>query len=580
MLYESISSASQRTISRRSLLIGAAAGGVLALAGGCRPIAVPPRTGVVAKVPAATLFTNGTIHVDAARTVTNLLVGDGVVQGWDVRPGDHPGAEVIDLAGAALYPGFIDSHVHLESMVFFQLGTILVGADDAASIASAVAAGVEAHPAREFALGVGFALRDYDAWSLADLAALDAVTGDRPAFLADYLGHNAIVNTAMIRRAGITPTSPVPMGAKIGIEDGQLTGMLRESAMMLASQTLLSLFDDQDIKAGLLSAAQRWASIGYTGCVDLMGAPGVRFMKPEAFWALEQEGKLPLRMHYCYTIFNLNDVDEAAQYVGKDTPLTHFVGCKLFVDGAFAAGQAWTSWPHVQGDYGLPQVYTDDRGGPELNINRIVARVEELGMNIHYHTQGDMAIGAVLDALDQVAAHNGRVRGIHTLIHLAFPTDEQIERIKQFDGHVVTTTQPGFWQVEGGTDFYYGAYADQAYPIKKLIDSGVSVGMSTDWSVSPMQYAPATAVIGVGATGAGQPDTHAPISVPEMIHGFTAGSAATTGQADIGRLDVGYQADMVIFNQPLSAVAPVDFSADNPHVLATYLAGVRVGATE
>src|SRR5690606_23003965 len=201
---------------------------------------------------------------------------------------------------------------------FFQLGTFLVGANDAASIASAAAAGVEAHPARGFALGVGFTLRDYDAWSLADLAALDAVTGDRPAFLADYLGHNAIVNTAMIRRAGITPTSPVPMGAKIGIEDGQLTGMLRESAMMLASQTLLSLFDDQDIKAGLLSAAQRWASIGYTGCVDLMGAPGVRFMKPEALWALEQEGKLPLRMHYCYTIFNSNDVDEAARYVGKD----------------------------------------------------------------------------------------------------------------------------------------------------------------------------------------------------------------------------------------------------------------------
>src|SRR5690606_22560606 len=158
---------------------------------------------------------------------------------WDVHPGDHPGAEVVDLAGAALYPGFIDSHVHLESMVFFQLGTILVGADDAASIASAVAAGVEAHPAREFALGVGFTLRDYDAWSLADLAALDAVTGDRPAVLAAYLGHDAIVNTAMIRRAGITPTAPVPMGAKIGLEDGQRTGMLRESAMMLASQTLL-----------------------------------------------------------------------------------------------------------------------------------------------------------------------------------------------------------------------------------------------------------------------------------------------------------------------------------------------------
>ncbi|MBP8283768.1 MAG: amidohydrolase family protein [Chromatiaceae bacterium] len=559
------------TISRRSLLLGAAAFGALALTGGCHSdhTATPGTT---------TLFTNGTIYRDAWRTATNLLVRDGVVLGWDVDPDDYPLANVIDLAGAALYPGFIDSHVHLESNVFFRLGTSLADAQDAPSITTAIATDLRAHPERTFVLGVGFTLRDYDQWSLADLAALDAATGERPAFLADNLGHNAIINSAMIQLAGITPATPAPPGGRIGIQDGQLTGMLRESAMMLASQTLISLFDDQDIKAALLSAAQRWAAMGYTGCVDLMGATGIRFMKPEAFWELEQEDKLPLRTHYCYTIFNLSDVDAAVRYRGKDTPLTHFVGCKLFVDGAFAAGQAWTSWPHLQGDYGLPQVFTDDRGGPELNINRIVARVEAHGMNIHYHTQGDMAISAVLDALDQVVARNGRVRGIHTLIHLAFPTDEQIERIKQFDGHVVTTTQPGFWEVEADTVFYYGERADLAYPVKRLIDRGFSVGMSTDWSVSPARYAPATAVIGVAATGGGHPDKHPPIPVREMIHGFTIGSAATTGRIDIGKLEVGYKADLVIFDQDLNALAPGDFTKDHPKVLATYVNGIQAFA--
>ncbi len=56
----------------------------------------------------------------------------------------------------------------------------------------------------------------------------------------------------------------------------------------------------------------------------------------------------------------------------------------------------------------------------------------------------DLASCAVLDALDKVHAEKGRIKGIHTLIHLAFPTDEQVERIKKFDGHVVTTVQPGF----------------------------------------------------------------------------------------------------------------------------------------
>ncbi len=32
-------------------------------------------------------------------------------------------------------------------------------------------------------------------------------------------------------------------------------------------------------------------------------------------------------------------------------------------------------------------------------------------MNMHYHVQGDMAIGAVLDALDKVGAEKGRIKG-------------------------------------------------------------------------------------------------------------------------------------------------------------------------
>ena len=91
-----------------------------------------------------------------------------------------------------------------------------------------------------------------------------------------------------------------------------------------------------------------------------------------------------------------------------------------------------------------------------------------------------------------------------------------------------------------------------------------------------MQFAPATAVLGVALTGAGNPDVHTPLSVQEMIHGFTAGSAATTGQSDIGRLEVGFKADMVVFDQRLESVAPTAYSAENPRVLATYVEGVQM----
>jgi predicted amidohydrolase YtcJ len=522
----------------------------------------------------AILFFNGTIFIDADTKAQNLLVKDGKVAAWNVQPEKYPAAVKVDLKGAAAYPGFIDSHVHLmECGTIFRVGADLVGCTDVDSMAKRLSEKVKTVPENGVVLGVGFSLQDYDKWSLADLAKIDAVTGNRPAFLVDKLGHNTVINTATMKLAGLTTATPVPLGGKVIVENGKLTGMIRESAMTLPWEAIFARIDAKDIKEGTLQMLKKWASIGYAGAVDLMGAPGLRFMRPDLFMELEKEGTLPMRINYCYTIFDLNDVDKAATYRGRDTDMVRFVGCKLFVDGAFAGGEAWTSWTNEQGNHGLQEVYTDDSHGKEHDINRIVAKVEEYGMNMHYHVQGDMAIGAALGALEKVKAEKGRLSGIHTLIHLGFPTDEQIKKMKQFDGHVVTTVQPGFWPVESDTAHYFGKRAKEAYPIKKLIDGGLSVGMSTDFSVSPLEYAPAAIVMGVAATGGGDPTSHQPVSIRDVIHGLTVGSTRTTGKDDTGKLDVGYKADMVVYDQDLYTLAPEKFTKDNPKVLSTWVGG-------
>ena len=524
----------------------------------------------------ALLFTNGTIYVDAERKAKNLLVKDGVVAGLNVDPAKHTDAKVVDLKGAVAYPGFIDSHVHLmEAGYFLDVGLNLLGCASADDIAKKLAEKGKQAKGRVL-LGVGFSLRDYDKWSLADLAKVDRATGDRPAFLVDQLGHNAILNSAAIKLTGVTPATPVPLGGKMGIANGKLTGMFRESGMTVPANKILGMADNKDVKTGTLKLARHWASLGYTGIVDLMGGPGFRLMRPELFKELEKEGTLPLRINYCYTIFNLNDVDDAAKYRAKDTDQVRFLGCKIFVDGAYAGGQAWTSWVNRQGNHGLQEIYTNDVGGPQSNLNRIVAKVEAYGMNMHYHTQGDSAIGAVLDALDKVLAKKGKLRGIHTLIHLAFPTDKQIARIAKFNGHVVTTVQPAFWPVESDTVHYYGNRAKRVYPIRKLLDAGLSVGISTDFSVSPPQYAPPTVIMRVAATGGGHPKDHQPVSVKEVVHGLTVGSARTTARSDIGRLDVGYKADIVVYDRDLYSLAPEKFTKDTPKVLSTWVGGRKV----
>jgi adenine deaminase len=79
-----------------------------------RPQATPRALAVArGDEPADVLITGGRVFADATRewVDTSLALADGVIAGW----GEREAREVIDVEGAALTPGFVDAHMHLES---------------------------------------------------------------------------------------------------------------------------------------------------------------------------------------------------------------------------------------------------------------------------------------------------------------------------------------------------------------------------------------------------------------------------------------------------------------------------------
>ena len=76
---------------------------------------VTPRGLAVARgdEPADLLITGGRVFVPSVRdwTDTDLAIADGAIVGW----GPRDAVEVVDVGGAALTPGFVDAHMHLES---------------------------------------------------------------------------------------------------------------------------------------------------------------------------------------------------------------------------------------------------------------------------------------------------------------------------------------------------------------------------------------------------------------------------------------------------------------------------------
>ncbi len=86
--------------------------------------------------PADVLIAGGRVFADATREWidTSLAIADGVIAGW----GERDAVEVVDVDGAAVTPGFVDAHMHLESTKLWidefvrtvlPLGTTAVAAD-------------------------------------------------------------------------------------------------------------------------------------------------------------------------------------------------------------------------------------------------------------------------------------------------------------------------------------------------------------------------------------------------------------------------------------------------------------------
>ena len=189
----------------------------------------------------------------------------------------------------------------METSPFVKMGINMSNCLDSQEIADSIAANVSKVKEGELMIGVGFTLKDYDAWSPEDLEKINEAASNRLVFIGDKLGHNAIVNSATLNFCDINSQTENPMGGIIGKKGDTLTGMLRESAMTLAGNKIFTLINRDTIKKTSLQMFRYWASIGYSGIVDLMGAAAGRILYPEIAMELEQEGLLPIRVHYCYT---------------------------------------------------------------------------------------------------------------------------------------------------------------------------------------------------------------------------------------------------------------------------------------
>ncbi len=515
-----------------------------------------------------------------------IYTGDAVVQALAVKDGKvayagqldsaraaAPGARDIDLKGAAAYPGFVDSHAHLAGIGFREMTLNLEGTDSVEALVARLKAWAAANPGGEVISGAGWIETHWPEKRFPTRADLDRAAPDRPVVLSRADGHAVVVNSAMLKLAGITAQTAAPAGGQI-LKDakGEPDGMLIDNAMGLVRAKVPPPSPAAQAEA-VRRGARLYASRGWTGLHDM----SVSTQEVAIQQALAAKGELPIRIDNFMSQADSGPV--LAQGPSQDsTGLVRVRGVKLFMDGALGSRGAALLAPYADAE-GTGLIVT-----PRETIDAILAKARKSGAQMAVHAIGDRGNRVILDAYQQ--AFVGDPAGLKAarwrVEHAQVLAPDDLPRFAALG--VVASMQPShaigdlyFAPARLGPERLKGAYAWES-----LLKSGAAVAGGSDAPVEkgdPLVefYAAAYRHDLKGFAG---PDWRLEEAVTraQALAMLTRGSAyAVFRENDLGSLAVGRDADISVFSVDLMTAPFADIA--KAHAVMTIVGGKVVYET-
>ena len=354
--------------------------------------------------PAADLLLEGgTVYLaaDAPPQKASIAIDDGkiVFVGEPAKAARLvPGARVVDLKGAFVFPGFADAHLHLLGIGKALENANLRGASDAAAAAARVAQAAAKLPPGVWAEGRGWDQNLWPGKQFPDARDLDAVLPDRPAAARRVDGHALWVNTAALRAAGIGADTKDPDGGRIlRRADGSPSGVLVDNAMELAVKAMPEP-TPADRERWLAAGANACARVGLTEVQDASGydANGIAALE-----RLAARGALPIRVYATVSPdpAQLPAFLAKGPHIGGGSNFLTVRAIKAYADGALGSRGA-----------ALLEDYSDEPGHrgllvtPPERIAAVALDARRSGWQLWVHAIGDRGNRIVLDAYEHAAA--------------------------------------------------------------------------------------------------------------------------------------------------------------------------------
>jgi predicted amidohydrolase YtcJ len=548
-----------------ALLLGASAASVVAQA-----------------TPADMVFRGGLVRTaNAAQPQAEALaVTDGRISfvGSDIEAGRlvGPNTRVIDLEGAVLMPGMMDSHGHVGDLGAFLRNVDLFGtASEAEAVERMVARRAEA-AGEGWLLGRGWDQNEWGNTAFPTKDALSAAIPDRPVSLERVDGHALWVNQAALDAAGIDRNTPDPEGGLIvRDENGEATGVLVDNAMYFVTQVIPPL-TEAELREGVRLAQAELNRLGITAAVDA----GAKRGELEVMEEMARNGELTFRnfaMVFGADRSLLTDWLERGPSGWIDDRHTLRVDAiKISADGALGSRGA-----------AMIEDYSDDWGNAGLlllnpdTLRRIAGDAAEKGFQFNVHAIGDRANRIVLDVFQETLAEHGLVDHRWRIEHAQIVSRQDLPRFAELG--VIPAMQAihqasdmGWVPDRIGFSRSFGAYA-----WRSLLDDGVIIPGGSDFPVESADprrslHAAITRQNDEGWPAGGWFPAERMTREESFLSMTLWGAWSAFAEDEIGSLEVGKLADLVIVGDDYMTM-PVDEILDLP-ILATILGGEVVYA--
>ncbi len=463
-------------------------------------------------------------------------------------------AEIIDLEGNYVYPGFVDSHAHLKGIGRRENSLNLQGTKSLKEMLTAVEIYSNGIEPGEWVVGRGWIEKVWPEKRFPTRYELDRFSSDKPVMLERADGHAVVVNSVALELAGISSESIDPHGGRIEKDiNGQPTGMLIDRATSLVEKLIperTKQEDKRDLKAGI----DRNVSLGWTQ-IQIAGGT---FSDIKILEEIREEGNLLQRVYFAVSA---GKPAETLLNVGSTLDPTNMLtirGIKLYADGALGSrGAALIERYNDQETKGLV-IFTKEETMPVL--------IEALskGIQIQTHAIGDMGNRLTLDWYEEAFASvkEGERQIVDPrwrIEHSQIITKEDQARFK--DMEIIASMQPS--HAIGDLHFAPSRLGmdrvGNGYPWRNLIDLGVIIAGGSDAPVEigdPLiEFYAAVARKDLDGFYSKGWHLEQAVTRKEALKMFTIWPAFAAFQEDIkGTIEVGKLADLTIFSKDIMQV--------------------------